>query len=231
MYIENASLQDLQEILELQYIAYQSEAKLLKNWDIPPLKQTLSEVQEEYRKGIILKLIDEKNTIVGSVRGYLENHTVFIGKLMVHPEKQRQGLGKKLLLAMEKEYPNERYELFTSTMSKRNIEFYEKLGYRIFEEKKITEELVFVYLEKSCRNIREVDEMNYKESIEKTKQGFEASFQADAFYNKQTKDEKHLELILNFLKVQPGMKILDLGTGTGYLAFPLAKKYPKTDVT
>ena len=43
--------------------------------------------------------------------------------------------------------------------------------------------------------------MNYKESIEKTKQGFEASFQADAFYNKQTKDEKHLELILNFLKV------------------------------
>lgn len=73
--------------------------------------------------------------------------------------------------------------------------------------------------------------MDCKESIEKTKQGFEASFQADAFYNKQTKDEKHLELILNFLKVQPGMKILDLGTGTGYLAFPLAKKYPKTDVT
>lgn len=148
MYIEKAAEQDLQEILDLQYIAYQSEAKLLDNWNIPPLKQTLPQVQEEYRKGIILKVVDEKNSIVGSVRGYLENHTVYIGKLMVHPEKQRQGLGKKLLLAMEKEYPNERYELFTSTMSKRNIEFYEKLGYRIFEEKKITEQLSFVYLEK-----------------------------------------------------------------------------------
>ena len=154
MYIDRASEQDLQEILDLQYIAYQSEARLLDNWDIPPLKQTLSQVQEEYRKGIILKMVDEKNTIAGSVRGYLEDHTVYIGKLMVHPEKQGQGLGTKLLFAIEKEYPNERYELFTSTMSKRNIEFYEKLGYKIFGEKKITEQLSFVYLEKSCRNCK-----------------------------------------------------------------------------
>lgn len=39
-------------------------------------------------------------------------------------------------------------ELFTSTKSKRNIELYEKLGYKVFSEKNITEELRFVYLEK-----------------------------------------------------------------------------------
>lgn len=41
-----------------------------------------------------------------------------------------------------------RYELFTSTKSRRNIELHEKLGYKVFSEKKITEELRFVYLEK-----------------------------------------------------------------------------------
>ena len=32
---------DLQEILDLQYLAYQSEAALFRSKDIPPLKQTL----------------------------------------------------------------------------------------------------------------------------------------------------------------------------------------------
>ena len=67
--------------------------------------------------------------------------------------------------------------------------------------------------------------MNHKDSIERTKQGFEASFKADSYYNRQTKDKKHLEMIMNCLQVKSGMKILDLGTGTGYLAFPFAKKY------
>lgn len=40
-----------------------------------------------------------------------------------------------------------------------------------------------------------------------------------------------MELILNCLNVSPGMKIFDLGTGTGYLAFPIAGKYPAAEVT
>ena len=72
--------------------------------------------------------------------------------------------------------------------------------------------------------------MKHEESIEKTKQGFEASFEADAFYNKQTRDQKHLELIINCLQVEPGMKILDLGTGTGYLAFPFAEEYKQAEI-
>lgn len=148
MLIKKAEIDDLQEILDLQYLAYQSEAKLFHNPEIPPLKQKLEDVLREYQKGIILKAVEEDNTIIGSVRGYLSNGTVSIGKLMVHPRKQGQGIGTKLLLAIEKEYPNQRYELFTSTRSTKNIELYEKLGYRIFDEKKITEELKFVYLEK-----------------------------------------------------------------------------------
>lgn len=148
MIIERAEPVDLQEILDLQYLAYQSEAKLFNNPNIPPLKQTLSDVAEEYQKGIILKASDDTGTIVGSIRGFCSNGTVYIGKLMVHPDMQNQGIGTKLLNSIEKEFPNQRYELFTSTRSSKNIILYERLGYKIFDEKKITDELKFIYLEK-----------------------------------------------------------------------------------
>lgn len=146
--IDKAQENDLQEILALQYIAYQSEAKLFNNMDIPPLKQTIEEVYDEFSKGTFLKAVDERGVIIGSVRAYQENNTVYIGKLMVHPNMQKKGLGTKLLLAIEAKYPNKRYELFTSTKSISNIKLYEKLGYKIFKKEAISQELQFVYLEK-----------------------------------------------------------------------------------
>ncbi len=41
----------------------------------------------------------------------------------------------------------------------------------------------------------------------------------------------HLAQILKVIKVEPEMKILDLGTGSGYLAFPFAEKYKTAEVT
>lgn len=148
MIIIKAEKADLQKILDLQYLAYQSEAKLFGNQDIPPLKQTLTDVENEYQKGVILKALDENNVIIGSVRAFCENGTVYIGKLMVHPSKQGQGIGTKLLIEMERQYQKQRYELFTSTRSEKNIALYKKLGYKIFDEKQVTEELKFVYMEK-----------------------------------------------------------------------------------
>ncbi len=148
MRIKKAEKVDLLEILDLQYLAYQSEARLFDNEDIPPLKQTLVDVENEYQRGVILKALDEDKAIIGSVRAFCDNGTVYIGKLMVHPSKQGQGIGTQLLLEMEKQYPKQRYELFTSTRSEKNIVLYQKLGYKIFDEKQVTEELGFVYMEK-----------------------------------------------------------------------------------
>ena len=148
VFIDKAQLCDLKAILELQYLAYQSEAKLFGNMDIPPLMQTIEEVCEEFQKGTVLKAVDDSGDIIGSVRAYEENGTVYIGKLMVHPKMQKQGIGTQLLLAMENEFPNCRYELFTSTKSISNIRLYERLGYKIFKEESVSEELQFVYLEK-----------------------------------------------------------------------------------
>ena len=67
-------------------------------------------------------------------------------------------------------------------------------------------------------------------SIESTRHGFEESFATGTFYNRQTQDSEHLERILGFIDVKKGMRILDLGTGSGYLSFPIAKNNPCCDV-
>ena len=148
MTIDRATREDLEAILQLQYLAYQSEAELFGTQDIPPLKQTLDEVVREYEEGIILRMTDEQNRIIGSVRAKEQDGTVYIGKLMVHPEYRRRGLGSALLTEIEKWYPGKRYELFTSTRSVDNIRLYRKMGYTPFRQEAVTDELVFVYLEK-----------------------------------------------------------------------------------
>lgn len=149
MKIQKAEDKDLQKILELQYLAYQSEARLLNNPDIPPLKQTISEVQKEFESGTILKVVDDTEAIVGSVRAYSRDGTLYISKLIVHPGLQGEGIGTSLLKEIEKVCPHQRYELFTSSKSTRNISLYERLGFRIFEEKPVSNELTFIYLEKT----------------------------------------------------------------------------------
>ncbi|MDA3850274.1 MAG: class I SAM-dependent methyltransferase, partial [Spirochaetaceae bacterium] len=72
--------------------------------------------------------------------------------------------------------------------------------------------------------------MNMDDSIKKTAKGFEESFFQGAYYNSQTQDFAHLTLILNQLSIRPGNKILDLGTGMGYLAFPLAEQNPRCTI-
>lgn len=72
--------------------------------------------------------------------------------------------------------------------------------------------------------------MDVESSIMDTKRGFEESFSIGDFYNKQTQDEQHLSKILAFLPFKANMKILDLGVGSGYLSFSIAKKYSDISV-
>ncbi len=149
--IVDACVEDLPDILALQYRAFQSEAKLLGNYAIPPLKETLADTVEQFRKGTILKALDASGRLVGSVRGRSEDGTIHVGKLMVDPECQGRGIGGQLLCAIESRLPAARYELFTSDKSSQNVRLYEKFGYREFTRKNLPDGLTLVFLEK-CEN-------------------------------------------------------------------------------
>ena len=148
MEIKKAEQNDLPDILKLQYLAYQSEAELLNNYDIPPLKQTLEEITAEFKNGIILKAVDESGNITGSVRGQTKNGVLYIGKLFVHPQKRGRGIGTKLLKEIEQSCPHKRCELFTSSKSEKNLKLYLKSRYKIFDKKEINPKLTFIYLQK-----------------------------------------------------------------------------------
>jgi GNAT superfamily N-acetyltransferase len=130
-------------------LAYLSEAKLVNNYSIQPLTQTIEELETEFDKSIILKLLDENNEIIGSIRAYEENDRVYIGKLMVHPDCQNKGLGTKLLKTIETYFENKSFELFTSSKSERNLYIYKKNGYKEFTRQKISEGLEIVFMEKT----------------------------------------------------------------------------------
>ena len=70
-----------------------------------------------------------------------------------------------------------------------------------------------------------------KDSINATKKGFEKSFSEGVLYNTQTQDEKHIETILNMCNINQNTTVLDLGTGSGYLAFNMAKRYRDSKFT
>ena len=145
--IHKAQLEDMEEILRLQYIAYQSEALIHGDFTIQPLTQTLEETVEEFHKGVVLKAV-LNGVIIGSVRAYTDNGTTYIGKLMVCPEYRGQGLGKELLAAIEGEFSTKRFELYTSCKSDRNLHIYETAGYKRMREETDEAGIWFAYLEK-----------------------------------------------------------------------------------
>lgn len=150
--VEMAQKGDLEEILALQKLAFVSEAILCGDFTIPPLLQTLEELKDEYsdpRKAkIFLKIVQDRR-IVGSVRAFEADGACHVSRLVVHPDYQRNGLGRRLMQEIEACYAGARFELFTGEKSIGDIMFYQKLGYRVFKTQEFAGKAGLVYLEKS----------------------------------------------------------------------------------
>jgi len=148
MIITLAEKEDLGKILELQKLAFRSQAEIYNDYSIPPLIQTLEEIEQDFLTQTYLKAVINKK-IIGSVRGYESNNTCYIGRLIVHPDFQNQGYGTKLMTKIESIFKNvERYEIFTGYKDEKNLYLYQKLGYKKFKLEKVHENLFFEYLEK-----------------------------------------------------------------------------------
>jgi GNAT superfamily N-acetyltransferase len=146
--ISQADARDAAEILDLQKLSYQSEAAIYKEYDIPPLTQTLEEITADFDKQCFLKAVVD-GRIIGSVRAFERKGTCFIGRLIVHPGFQNQGIGTRLMYEVEMGFDQaQRYELFTGNESRRNLQLYQKLGYEPFKTERVTQKLTLVHLEK-----------------------------------------------------------------------------------
>jgi SAM-dependent methyltransferase/ribosomal protein S18 acetylase RimI-like enzyme len=216
MIIEQAKVKDAEEILELQKLAYLSEAEIYDDYTIPPLTQTLEEIRDDFNRQLFLKAtVDEQ--IIGSVRAHLEDETCFIGKLIVHPHHQNRGIGTKLMHEIEARFAEaERFGLFTGHRSERNLHLYEKLGYRIFRTEPISDNVKLVYLEKRATGTA-VDQKNIEElqiSYDRVAEEY-ANQYADEFDDKSL-DRQLLDRLAE--EVRGTGPVCDLGCGPGQVA-------------
>jgi ribosomal protein S18 acetylase RimI-like enzyme len=138
--ITKAVFNDLEEILALQKLAFISEAELYDNYDIEPLQQTIENIRADFETHIFLKAV-YNGKIVGSVKGRDTGEYCWIGKLIVHPDFQNQGLGRRLMKEIESLFPNtNQFVLYTGNRSDKNIYLYESLGYEkreVFKDEKM----------------------------------------------------------------------------------------------
>jgi N-acetylglutamate synthase-like GNAT family acetyltransferase len=146
--IAKAKRKDADEILALQKLAYQSEAELYNDWQLPALTQSLDSLRNEFSNTIILKAVINAK-IIGSVRAAAGNDCYKIGRLIVHPDYQKKGIGTALLEKIESmNISSKVFQLFTGSKSLSNIRFYEKSGYKITYTNSLTNKVELVFMEK-----------------------------------------------------------------------------------
>lgn len=138
---------DLDAILQVQYAAFREEAEAFNDHSIEPLLQTKSDLLREFSYRVFLKAV-QNGKIIGSVRVHTEGDTLHIGKLIVQPDYQNKGLGRRLLSAAESLFPHTRCELNAAKRMDKNTKLYMHCGYTPFKEVSDESGRIFIYMEK-----------------------------------------------------------------------------------
>lgn len=123
--------EDAGEVLTLQRAAFVQEALIYATPNLPPLTQTLEELEAELRDNLgRVALIGPR--IVGAVRARRDDALLLIGRLAIAPDVQGIGLGSQLLAAVEERgraAGAAEAELFTGSLSEANLRLYLREGY------------------------------------------------------------------------------------------------------
>lgn len=124
--------EDAGELLTLQRAAYLTEAAAHHDFGLPPLTQSLTELRDELADPSRTALgIRDRGRLIGAVRLRRTGAAVELGRLIVAPDRQGEGLGTRLLLHAETIDPDaEEIRLFTGEHSAANIRLYTRHGYR-----------------------------------------------------------------------------------------------------
>ena len=148
MKIEIANIEDVPELLELHDKAFFAIAAEVDWLDAPGLKESLEQACEDFPKYMTLKMLSDEGKIVGSVRGRVEDGSLYIGRLMVLPEFQKNGYGRILLREIQSMLPHSRAWLDTSGDVPETVSFYEREGFRTFESKHFENGVSWIFMEK-----------------------------------------------------------------------------------
>ncbi|SIS14189.1 GNAT family N-acetyltransferase [Microbacterium sp. RURRCA19A] len=129
--IRDIHTDDAGEVLTIQRAAFAGEALIYGDPDMPPLTQTLEELEAELVENLGCVALQGER-IVGAVRARRDGELLLIGRLAIAPDQQGGGLGSALLAAVEERGRRAgatEAELFTGGLSEANQRLYEREGY------------------------------------------------------------------------------------------------------
>jgi tRNA (guanine37-N1)-methyltransferase len=123
---------DAGEILTLQRACWLQEQQANPGVEIPALHESLDDVRRWLTEWTVLTLRRD-GRLVGAARARSEEEDWEVGRLMVAPDLQGQGLGRLLLEAVESAAPPGARScvLFTGAGSTDNLRLYKRAGYRL----------------------------------------------------------------------------------------------------
>jgi predicted N-acetyltransferase YhbS len=148
--IERAGVADAGEILTVQRAAYLTEAQLYGDPFIQPLVESLDQLRTLLKGDTIILKATRGGRLVGSVRATVQEQTCLIGRLVVVPDLQGEGIGTRLMQAVEAEVAGSvtSLVLFTGHLSAGNLKLYKRLGYAEYRRERVSDQLVLVHLRK-----------------------------------------------------------------------------------
>ena len=148
--ISPISDEDAGEVLTVQRAAFVSEAAIYGSVDMPPLTQTLSELEAELRSesGLTARI---DGRLVGALRYVEKGALLLIGRIAIAPDMQGEGIGRLLLESAEKASGADVAELFTGSLSEANIRLYTSCGYEEHERVPDGDGTEQVFLRKNLR--------------------------------------------------------------------------------
>ena len=148
--IRSVTLADAGELLTLRRAAFVTEAQQYGDPHIPPLTQTLEELQADLEaEGVITLGGWYGHRLVGSIRVLIEGSKATLGRFAVAPDLQGQGFGTQMLMAILPFLPDgiEEVWVFTGRDSVQNIALYAKHGYE-HQHDQTAGDLTYAYLRK-----------------------------------------------------------------------------------
>ena len=153
MIIARAVPSDAGEIMTVQRAAYVSEAQLYDNTGFSALSEPVESVRSAIETEVVL-VARLGQRIVGAVRGRIEGHVCHVERLVVAPDQQGQGVGRRLMLAVEDHVPPtvERFALHTGDRSTANLHLYRKVGYEQTRAERVADTLSLIHMEKPATN-------------------------------------------------------------------------------
>ena len=148
--IVRASVEDAEEVLAVIRRAFGPVAEQYGDPELPPVAETLESHRSRYQTNVVLKAIDARGRIVGTVQGEpRDSGCCYVARLAVDPAHQGRGIGRALTEALEAEFPDAgRFELFTGHKSEGSLGLYRSLGYRETKREYVDDTLTLVWMEK-----------------------------------------------------------------------------------